>query len=120
MTTVDIVDDKDLDYSRLDNVQKVLQKYKQQQISRRNFDPELQMQVLKIISKSQESNKSIQIEILLLQLATLFSSAKLSINGFFERETWIEANGFFVKLMDLLFQAMDPEQARKREAATEK
>ena len=44
-----MIDDRDLDYSKLDNVELVLNKYKNQQISRRNFDPELQIIVLNLI-----------------------------------------------------------------------
>jgi hypothetical protein len=55
----DIVDDKDLDFSRLDNVYLTLSKYKQQQISRRNFNPEMQIEVLAIISKAQEGKRNI-------------------------------------------------------------
>ena len=46
---IELVDDKDLDYTKLDNVETVLNKYKNQQISRRNFDPLLQITVLNLI-----------------------------------------------------------------------
>jgi hypothetical protein len=84
-TVVDIIDDRDLDYTKQENVDTILNKYKNQQISRRNFDPEFQITVLHLMLKAQEANKTVKIEILMLLVATYFAQAKNAPNGFFER-----------------------------------
>ena len=89
---VDIIDDRDLDYSKQENVDNILNKYKNQQISRRTFDPEFQIGVLQLILKAQENNKTVKIEVLMLLIATYFASAKNAPNGFFERSIWIQTS----------------------------
>lgn len=87
-TLVELIDDKDLDYSKQDNVDMVLNKYKNQQISRRNFDPDFQIVVLELMLEAQKANRPVKIEILMLLIATFFALAKGSPNGFFERPLW--------------------------------
>ena len=48
-TVLEIIDDRDMDYTKQDNVDIILNKYKNQQISRRNFDPEFQIVVLDLM-----------------------------------------------------------------------
>lgn len=97
-----MIDDRDLDYSKLDNVELVLNKYKNQQISRRNFDPELQITVLNMIMVTQATNKNVQIEVLMLLVSTYFASAKNSAAGFFSRETWLTTNTTITSLLKVL------------------
>jgi hypothetical protein len=73
---VDIIDDRDLDFTKQENVDTILNKYKNQQISRRNFDPEFQLVVLQLMLKAQENNKMVKIEILMLLISTFFARAK--------------------------------------------
>ncbi len=37
---IEIFDDKDIDFTKVDEAEKILNKYKNQQISRRNYDPD--------------------------------------------------------------------------------
>jgi len=46
---LEIEDDKELDFTKNDNVEKILTKYKNQQTSRRNFDAKLHIEVLTIM-----------------------------------------------------------------------
>lgn len=99
---LDIIDDRELDYSKLDNVEIILNKYKNQQISRRNFDPELQITVLNLILVAQATNKNVKTEVLMLLVSTYFASAKNSATGFFTRETWLTTNTTITSLLEVL------------------
>jgi hypothetical protein len=96
---VELIDDKDLDYKSLDNVELVLNKYKNQQISRRNFDPLLQITVLNIILRVQAANKNVLVEVYMLLVNTYFASAKSHPNGIFPRETWLTVNSIIKELL---------------------
>jgi translation initiation factor 3 subunit C len=96
---VDIIDDRDLDFSKQENIDTVLNKYKNQQISRRNFDPQFQIGVLHMMLKAQALNRPVKIEIMMLLITTYFFSAKGNKNGFFERNTWIETSGIISELL---------------------
>lgn len=99
---LEFVDDRDMDFSILDNVSNILNKYKNQQISRRNFDPNLQIEVLQKILTIQTTNKNVQIEVLMILMSTYFASAKNSPTGFFSRETWLTTNTTFTQLLKLI------------------
>jgi len=99
---VELVDDKDLDFTKMENVYNIINKYRQQQISRRSLSPAQQMEVLTIIEKAQSEKPLIKIEVLMLQISALFSSAKLSGGDYFEREMWLETNRILGSLVDLL------------------
>ena len=48
-TNVDVENDKDLDYTKLDNVEMTLNKFKNQQTSRKNFDIEMHILVFNLM-----------------------------------------------------------------------
>lgn len=84
-----IEDDRDLDFTKMDNVDKILTKYKNQQTSRKNFDPDAHVEIFNLILQSQKSNLPIQIEVTMLLISTFFSASKKTIHGFFTREVWL-------------------------------
>lgn len=99
---VEIEDDTDLDYTKLDNVEKILTKYKNQQTSRKNFSVEKHIEVFNLILKAQEGNLNVQIEVTNLLISTFFQMAKQSPQGFFSREIWLTANSKIADLLSLL------------------
>jgi hypothetical protein len=119
LKTVDLVDDRDLDFARMDNVYLVLTKYRQQQISRRNFNPQLQLIVLDMIKQAQADNQQVQVEVHLLKLNTLFSTAKVNAQGFFSRQDWIDTHQTFDSLLDLLATLPADQKAAKEEPERE-
>jgi len=99
-TVLEIIDDRDMDYTKQDNVDIILNKYKNQQISRRNFDPEFQIVVLNLMLEAQKANRPVKIEILVLLIATHFACAKSSPNGFFERDMWLKTQTKIAELLE--------------------
>jgi len=49
---IKIEDDRDLDYTKMENVDKILTKYKNQQTSRKNFDPDAHVEIFNLILQS--------------------------------------------------------------------
>lgn len=93
-------DDKDLDFKKYENVEKILTKYRNQQTSRRKFNIDQQIEVLGIMFDAQEESKNdIKIEILILLISTYFIYAKKTPNGFFDREMWTTTK---IKILDLV------------------
>mmetsp|Transcript_30561 Transcript_30561/g.46857 ORF Transcript_30561/g.46857 Transcript_30561/m.46857 type:complete len:903 (+) Transcript_30561:26-2734(+) len=117
--TLEIVDDHELDFSKLDNVQNVLTKYRSQQVNRRNFDSKTQMEVLLLIQKAQAANKPYLVEVSLLMIGALFNSSKSTASGIFTRVQWLKSS----KLIDeLVAQLVELGSAIKmhNEVTTEK
>lgn len=74
--TVEIEEDKDLDFSKMDNVEKILTKLKNQQTSRKNFSIESHIEVFNLILAAQAQNLNLSIEVMMLLIATHFMEAK--------------------------------------------
>ena len=96
-------DDKDLDFKKYENVEKILTKYRNQQTSRKKFNIDQQIEVLTIMFDAQEVTKNdIRIEILILLISTYFIYAKKTPSGYFDRNTWTIAKSKILDLVDLL------------------
>jgi len=90
---IDIEDDKDLDFTKQENIDKILTKYRNQQTSRKNFDINQHIEVLNIMFSAQKPEKlDLKIEILMLLISSYFMSAKKTLSGYFDRETWLTTN----------------------------
>lgn len=74
--TVEIEEDKDLDFSKMDNVEKILTKLKNQQTSRKNFSIESHIEVFNLILAAQAQNLNLSIEVMMLLISTHFMEAK--------------------------------------------
>lgn len=83
----------------MDNVLLVLNKYKNQRTSRRNFDPELHLFVYDKIMKLYPTNKDLIVEIYMNLIATFFESAKNQINGYLIRQAWLDTNAKITELL---------------------
>lgn len=82
----EIIDDIDLDFTKQDNIDKILTKYRNQQTSRKNFDIYQHIAVLdRMFQVQAEAKVDLKIEILMLLISSYFTSAKKNENGFFER-----------------------------------
>ena len=101
-TEIEIEEDRDLDYTKLENVEKILTKYKNQQLSRKNFDCDKHIEVFDLIYKAQSNNLNIQIEVTMLLVSTYFLLAKQTATGFFNRDTWNKTNDTITLLVTLL------------------
>jgi len=99
---VEIEDDKELDFTKTDNVEKILTKYKNQQTSRRNFDAKLHIEVLTIMLNAQPENIQLRVEILMLLTQTFFASAKTMPTGYFPREMWLQSKMLIQMLLETL------------------
>ena len=102
--TVELVDDRDLDFKKMDNVHRLLSKYRNQNVNRRNVDVDLQIEILKLIMNSQSDNKPYLIETLLLLIGTHFQNSKNSTTGFFTRDEWLETSNLINQLITLLVE----------------
>jgi len=83
----------------MDNVLLVLNKYKNQRTSRRNFDPELHLFVYDKIMKLYPTNMDLIVEIYMNLIATFFESAKNQINGYLIRQAWLDTNAKITELL---------------------
>jgi hypothetical protein len=99
---IKIEDDRDLDYTKMENVDKILTKYKNQQTSRKNFDPDGHVEIFNLILQSQKGNLQVQIEVTMLLISTFFSASKKTIHGFFTREVWLITLKTINSLIELL------------------
>jgi len=95
-------DDKDLDFTKLDNVELIITKYKNQQTSRKNFDIDLHIDIYNKILVCQAENLNIKIEVTMLLVTTYFLAAKKSTDGFFSRDIWLTTNKTLTSLLDLV------------------
>ena len=92
-----------MDFTKQENIDKILTKYRNQQTSRKNFDIYQHITVLdKMFQVQAEEKVDLRIEILMLLISSYFTSAKKNENGFFERETWLITNGKVSLLLKLL------------------
>jgi hypothetical protein len=116
---IEIEDDSDLDYTKIDNVEKILTKYKNQQTSRKNFSIEKHVEVFNLILKAQQDNLNVQIEVTNLLISTFFLMAKQTSQGFFSREIWLAANNKISDLLSLLknkvIETKEPEKPAEQE-----
>ena len=101
-TEIEIQEDRDLDFTKMDNVESILTKYKNQQTNRKNFDLDKHIEVFDLILKAQAANTGICIEVTMLITSTYLSVAKQSVNGYFNREMWIKTNSCISSIVKLL------------------
>ena len=99
---IKIEDDRNVDYTKMENVDKILTKYKNQQTSRKNFDPDAHVEIFNLILQSQKGNLQVQIEVTMLLISTFFSASKKTIHGFFTREVWLITLKTINSLIELL------------------
>lgn len=97
-----IVNDRDLDYRLMENVEKILTKYRNSHTNRRNFDRPEQLDVENLMLEAQKGNPNVLIEIKMVQISTYFASAKLNLEGYFKREDWLLVNGLITEFIEML------------------
>lgn len=86
------IHDKDIDFTVMANVDMIMNKYKNAQMSRKNYNPEEQIEVFNIILEKQKDQNDLCIEILNLQINTYFSNAKKNSSGYLTRDGWLMTN----------------------------
>jgi len=97
--------DQDLDYTVQDNVDTVITKYRGQETSRKNFNIAEQIEVLDIMFAQQvETKTDNKINILMILISTYFTAAKKSVEGYFDRYTWLKSNEIITRLLAILKQ----------------
>lgn len=99
---VEIEEDNDLDFTKMDNVEKTLTKLKNQQTSRKNFNIENHIEIFNMILVAQAQNLNLSIEVTMLLISTFFMEAKSNPQGIFTREQWIRTNNKVTDLLNLL------------------
>lgn len=86
----------------MENVEKVLRKYKNSQLNMRNFDKEEQIIVIDIICEAQKSYQNVLIEANMVKIQTYFAASKMTETGFFTREDWLLVSRLIFKFIDML------------------
>ena len=89
-----------LDFTKSDNVAKKLKEVQDDRM-RGKYDPKFHIQMLTYIL-NQVKDSTLRIEVILNLLNSLFDSAKVSLLGFMNRDTWLSTHNYLNLLMNLL------------------
>ena len=86
----------------MDNVEKVMTKYKNIQTSRKSFNIHTHIEVLDLIILAQKANQNVMIEVTMFLITTYFLLAKQSNQGICGRDIWLRVNTKINDLLELL------------------
>lgn len=94
--------DWELDFTRKDNVDRIIEKYESAQNTRINYVPEIQIRTLQVMEVALKNNKDRLIDIVLLLIKAYLSNSKNMPSGYLIRNVWITLCTKIGELIDLL------------------